>query len=118
MASKTTRKTQEKKNAVTGNTERTQDGGAETEETEDLSPVMTKAMATFTANISEVIEAKFDYFLQKTEDISKELQDTTKHVGEAEQHISEVEDVNVEMEKCVSYLETAVVLLQERLDDQ
>lgn len=118
MASKTMRKAQEKKNTAAGNTERAQDGGAETEETEVLSPAMTKAMATFTANISEVIEAKFDSFLQKIGDVSKELQDTTKRVGEAEQRISEVEDVNVETEKRVSYLEKAVVSLQERLDDQ
>lgn len=48
-----------------------------------LSPAMTKARATFTANISQVIETKFNSFLQKIGDILKELQDTTKHISPA-----------------------------------
>lgn len=99
------------------------DGGSETEvtETETLSPAMTKAMASMTANISGVIESNFDSFLKKIGDITKELQETTKRVGEAEQRISAVEDTNTEMEKRVSYLEKAVASvasLRERLDDQ
>ena len=118
MSSKTAKKTQEKRNATASNTDGAQDGGAETTETGVLSPAMTKAMATLTADISGVIEAKFDSFLQKIGDISKELQDTTKRVGEAEHRISAVEDVNVETEKRVACLEKVVVSLQERLDDQ
>lgn len=117
IASNTVRKAQEK-NTVAGNTERAQDGGVEIDDTEVLTPAMTKAIATFTANISKVIETKFDSFLQKIGDISKELQDTTRRVGEAEQRISEVEDINVETEKHNPYLEKAVVSLQEHLDDQ
>lgn len=41
-----------------------QDGVKETTEP-DLSPALTKAMATNTPNISDVTEAKFDFFLQK-----------------------------------------------------
>ncbi len=43
----------------------------------------TKAMATMTGNISDLIEAKLSSFLQKTADITKELQDTTERVDEA-----------------------------------
>lgn len=61
MASKTAKKTQEKRSNAAGNMEKAQDGGAETEETEVLSPAITKAMAfTFMTNISKVVEAKFD----------------------------------------------------------
>lgn len=118
MASKSAKKAQEKKNVTASNTDKTQDGNTETAETDVLSPAITKAMATLTANISGVIKAKFDSFLQKIGDISKELQDTTKRVGEAEHFISAVEDVNVETEKRVSYLEKVVASLQEQLDDQ
>lgn len=52
-----------------------QDGVKETTEP-NVSPALTKAMATNTPNISDVTEAKFDFFLQKNRDISKELQDT------------------------------------------
>lgn len=65
-----------------------------------------------TANISEVIETKFEFFLNKIVNIAKERQDTTKHVTEA------VEDTNVQTEKRTSYLEEALALLQEHLVDQ
>lgn len=118
MASRTVKKAQEKRHAAASNTDKLRDGGAEDEEMDVLSPAMTKAMATFTADISQVIETKFDSFLQKIGDISKELQDTTKRIGEAEQRISAAEDAGGETEKRVSYLEKVVASLQERLDDQ
>lgn len=62
MASKTVKKAQRKRNVATSNTDKVQDGGAEAEEMDVLSPAMTKAIATFTANISHVIETKFDFF--------------------------------------------------------
>lgn len=118
MTSKSAKKAQEKRNVATSNTEKVQDGGAKDEEMDVLSPAMTKAMATVTANISQVIETKFDSFLEKIRDISKELHDTTKRVGEAEQRISAAEDASMETGKRVAYLEKVVASLQERLDDQ
>lgn len=117
MAAKSTKKLQDKKNTLASSASKTQDGDTETTETV-LNPAMSKAMAAITSNISEMMEAKSDSFLHKIGDIAKELQDTTKRVDEAEQRISPVEDTNVETEQRVSYLEKAVGLLQERLDDQ
>lgn len=90
MAKKSAKKTQEKRNVMASNTDRTQDGNAETTETEVLSLAMTKALGTLTANISRVMEVRFDSFLQKIGNILKELQDTAKRFGEAEHHISTV----------------------------
>lgn len=95
MASKSTKKLQDKKNTLASSARKTQDGNTETMETE-LNPAMSKAMAAITSNISEMIEAKFDSFLHKIGDIAKELQNTTKRVDEAEQRISAVEDTNVD----------------------
>lgn len=69
MASRTVKKAQEKRHAAASNTDKLRDGGAEHEEMDVLSPAMTKAMATFMADISQVIETKFDSFLQKIGDI-------------------------------------------------
>lgn len=74
MASKTAKKTT---NTTASTADKARDCVTEMTETE-LSPALTKAMVTITANISGVIEAKFDSFLQKILDILKVLQDTNK----------------------------------------
>lgn len=63
------KKGQEKKGLVASIAGKAQDGGSEALESakaELLSPGMTKAMMT--ANISDMIEAKFNSFLQKIRD--------------------------------------------------
>lgn len=104
MATKSTKKLQDKKNTLANNANKTQDGDSKME-ADLLDPAMSKAMAAISSNISEMMEAKFDSFLNKIGNIAKELRDTTKRVDEAEQRISAVEDTNVETEQRILYLE-------------
>lgn len=91
MATKSTKKLQDKKNTLANNANKTQDGDAETE-ADLLDPAMSKAMAAISSNNSEMMEAKFDSFLHKIGNVKK-------RVDEAEQRILVVEDTNVETEQ-------------------
>lgn len=83
---KTAKKAQEKKNTLASNSDKAQDGVTETTEMELLSPVMTKDLATITANISEVnMKLSLTPSYKRIGDQPKELQNT---------RISAVQDKN------------------------
>lgn len=59
----------------------------------DLSPQMSKAVESLTANIAWMIDSKLELIPEKIQDVLKEVQLTNNSVEEAEQRISVLKSV-------------------------